>query len=120
MVKTFPPLGAAVLAALLAPCPVAAMHAWPLGPPPPLPPLPQQAKGWILQPAPAKPRWERVAQRQRLQWERVPSHERILPDTLAISEGPQTLELVQEVRPARRWEPVEAPRRVVGRVWFRF
>lgn len=94
---------------------------WPLGPPPPLPPLTYQASRWSRPPAPTKPRWERLAQRHQLHWERVPTHERILPDTLAITDGPPTLELVQELKPARRWEPVEAPaRRMVGRVWFRF
>ena len=109
------------IAALLAWSGPAIAEGWPLGPPPPLPPLTHQANRWSRLPAPTKPRWERLAQRHQLQWERVPSHERILPDTLAISEGPLTLELVQELRPARRWEPVEAPaRRMVGRVWFRF
>ena len=109
------------IAALLAGSGPAIAEGWPLGPPPPLPPLTDEANRWSRLPAPTKPRWERLAQQHQLKWEQVPSHERILPDTLAISDGPPTLELVQEVSLPRRWEPVEAPaRRMVGRVWFRF
>lgn len=82
---------------------------WPLRPQPAFPPLTYQPNRWSRQPATIKPGWERVAQRHPLRWERVPSHELINTDTLAVTDGPPTLELVQEVSLPRRWELVQSP-----------
>lgn len=95
-----------LLAALLVWGQPAAARAWPLGPPPPLPPLPNSVLA---------PRWERIAQRPRLRWERVPSSESMQAinghntGTLAIARGPAVVEFIQEDRPARRWELVQSP-----------
>ncbi len=121
------PLPALLVVLLAAAQPAAAQPAaaplWSLGPPPPLPPLPATTQTTTtrtatrLQPWQSRSgarRWDVVAQRPRLRWERVPSHERILPghtipnDTLAIATGPDATELVQLDRPGLRWERVGA------------
>ena len=95
-----------LLAALLVLSQPAAARDWPLGPPPPLPPLPNTVQA---------PRWERIAQRHRLRWERVPSSESMQAIngrntwTLAIARGPADAEFIQEDRPTRRWELVQSP-----------
>ena len=95
-----------LLAALLVLSQPAAARDWPLGPPPPLPPLPNTVPA---------PRWERIAQRHRLRWERVPSSESMQAingrntGTLAIARGPAEVEFIQEDRPTRRWELVHSP-----------
>lgn len=110
MVNSFPfrsALAASpLLAALLIWSQPAAARDWPLGPPPPLPPLPSGVPA---------PRWERLAQRPQLRWERVPSSESMQANnglntgTLAIASGPAVIEFIQEDRPTRRWELVQSP-----------
>lgn len=92
----------------------AAAFTWTLGPPPPLPPLPMASLAQArpkLQPVQARltvGRWDVVAQRPGLQWERVPPPSATLAP--AVDSAPQPV-AIAATRP--RWERVPTHERIL-------